>query len=76
MMGKVEYFPIKDMQTPPLTFDQPFMDDGECGVQYGKNNEKILRLIFFELSSKIGVMTSQKNDTKITITRKIKIGKI
>ena len=25
-------FPIKDMQTPPLTFDQPFMDDGECAV--------------------------------------------
>ena len=40
----VEIFPIKDMQTPPppLTFDQPFKDDGECAVQYGKNNEKIL----------------------------------
>ena len=25
-------FPIKDMQTPPLTFDQPFMDDEECSV--------------------------------------------
>ena len=26
------FFPIKDMQTPPLTFDQPFMDDDECAV--------------------------------------------
>ena len=48
------------MQTTPLTFDQPFMGDGECGVKYGKKNEKILRFIFFELSLKIEVMTSQK----------------
>ena len=54
------YFPIKDMQTLPLSFDPVFMDDGECAVKYGKNNEKILRFIFFELSSNIGVMTSQK----------------
>ena len=26
--------------TPPLTFDQPFMDDGECVIKYGKNNIK------------------------------------
>ena len=35
------------------------MDDGGCGVKYGKNKEKILRFIFFELSLKIGVMTLQ-----------------
>ena len=59
------HFPIMDMQTPPpLTFDQPLMDDGECAVWYGKNNEKILRFIFFELSSKIGVMTLQKMTLK------------
>ena len=34
--------------------------------------EKILRFSFFELSSKIGVIF-QKNDTKMVITRKIKI---
>ena len=38
---------------PPLTFDQRFMDDGECGGD-----------------------DVTKNDTKMTITRKIKIGKI
>ena len=43
-----------------LKFDQPFMDDGEYAVWYGKNNEKILIFIFFQLSSKIGMMTSQK----------------
>ena len=60
------------MQTPPLSFDPVFMDDGECAVQYGRNNEKNFRFIFFELSSKIGVIF-QKNDTKMVITRKIKI---
>ena len=26
------FFLIKGMQTPPLIFDQPIMDDGECAV--------------------------------------------
>ena len=39
-----------DTQVPPhLTFDHPFIDDGECVIKYGKNNEKILRLLVFEL---------------------------
>ena len=42
----------------------------------GKIIKKILRHLFFELSSKIGVIFSQKNDTKMTITRKINIRKI
>ena len=42
---------IKDMPTcdPPFTFDQPFVEDGECVTQYGKNNKEILRFLFFEL---------------------------
>ena len=43
--------PITDMQItlpPSLIFDQPFMDDGECALWYGKNN-KILQFLFFGL---------------------------
>ena len=29
---------LRICRTPLLTFDQPFMDDGECVIQYGKNN--------------------------------------
>ena len=57
---------------PPLSFDPVFMDDGECAVWYGKNYEKILQFIFFELWVKIWVNWS----TKVTITRKIKIGNL
>ena len=42
-------FPNYGYADPPLTFDQRFMDDGECGVKYGKNNEKILRHLVFKL---------------------------
>ena len=35
LLGNRRYFPTENMQTPPhspLTFDQAFMDDGECAV--------------------------------------------
>ena len=28
----IGFFPIKDMQTLPLSFDPVFMNDGECAV--------------------------------------------
>ena len=54
---------LTDMQTPPpssLRSGRNFMKGAECSEQYGKNNKKILRFLFFELSSKIGVILSQK----------------
>ena len=47
----------------------------QCSESNGNDNKKNFRFLFFELSSKIGVIFS-KNDTKMAITRKIKIGKI
>ena len=62
---------------PPLRNGGNFIEDAESAKYNRKNNIKIFRFLFFELSwnlSKIEVMTSQ-NDTKMTITRKIKIVK-
>ena len=50
-----------DIQTPPLTFDQRFIDDGECGVWYGKIMKKFSMK---KNNEKIGVMTSQKMTLK------------
>ena len=53
--------PLTDMQTlPPLRSGRNFMKGAECAEYNGKNNKKILRFLFFELSSKIVMMTSQK----------------
>ena len=52
-------FPNYGYAAPPPSFDPIFMDDGECAVKFRKNNEQIIRFIFFELSN-IGVMTSRK----------------
>ena len=71
---------MMDMQTPPPPQEgSPQKSDYEwCGVFWieRKNNKKILRFLFFELSSKIGVIFFHKNDTKMIIIRKINIGKI
>ena len=32
IVKKIGFFPIKDMQTLPLSFDPVFMNDGECAV--------------------------------------------
>ena len=51
-------FPLKDMQNPPpLRSGGNFIKVAKCAEQNEKNNKKNLR---FELSSKIGMMTSQK----------------
>ena len=66
-----------DMQTPSLKL--PHQKVIVYGAQCSESNENVnkifFRYLFFELSSKIGVIFS-KNDTKMAITRKIKIGKI
>ena len=36
------------------------MNGAECSESNGKNNKKILRFLFFELSSNIGVIFSEK----------------
>ena len=46
------FFPLKDMQTPPQRSGGNFMTDAECAEWNGKNNKKILRFLFFELSRK------------------------
>ena len=57
-------FPLTDMQTPPPLKSVPsqkvIMNGAECSESNGKNNKKILRFLFFELSSKIGVIFSLK----------------
>ena len=67
------------MQTPPLPQKWPhqkvIVNGAQCSESNGNDNKKNFRFLFFELSSKIGVIFS-KNDTKMAITRKIKIGKI
>ena len=54
---------MTDMQTPPLKSvpsQKGIMNGAECSEYNGKNNKKILRFLFFELSSKIGVIFSEK----------------
>ena len=68
---------MSDMKTPPLKsvpYQKVIVNGAECSESNGKNNKKILRFFFLALSSKIGVIFFHKNDTKMTITRKIKIG--
>ena len=49
--------PLTDMQTPPpLRSGVNFMKGADCGEENGKNNINIHRFLFFELSSKIGVI--------------------
>ena len=36
------FFPTKDMQTPPLSFDLVFMDDAQCA----ETNEKLNKFFF------------------------------
>ena len=73
-------FSTKDMQTPPpLSVLIRFLWMMRCELNRleKKNNAKILRFLFFELSWKIHRKLGwwrQKNDQKMTITRKIKIG--
>ena len=54
---------MTDMQTPPLKsvpYQKVIVNGEECSESNGKNNKKILQFLFFELSSKIGVIFSQK----------------
>ena len=54
---------MTDMQTPPLKSvpsQVVIMNGAECSEYNGENNKKILRFLFFELSSKIGVIFSEK----------------
>ena len=62
--GYFGQFPLTDMQPSPLSpqkwWPQKVVMKGEeCAEETGKNNKKIL-FFFFELSSKIGVIFSQK----------------
>ena len=48
---------------PPLKKDHlknVIKNGAKCSEQNGKNNKKILRFFFFKLSSKTGVIFSQK----------------
>ena len=56
----------------PLNFDLVFMKDAECAET---NEKSIFRLLFFELSWKFIEKWGDLR-TKMTITRKMKIGKI
>ena len=56
---------MKDMQTPPAPpqkcpHQKVIVNGAQCSESNGKNNKKILRFLFFELSSKIGVIFSEK----------------
>ena len=42
-----------------VPYQKVIMDGAECSEYNGKNNKKILRFLFFELS-KIGVIFSEK----------------
>jgi len=57
----IEYFPTKDIQTPPPQFDPVFTDDAKCAET---NEISIFRVMGLK---KIGV----RKLPKITITRKI-----
>ena len=52
------------MQTPPHTQKCPhqkvIVNGAHCSESNGKNDKKIRRFLFFELSSKIGVIFSEK----------------
>ena len=63
-------FPTKDMQTPLLSFDPVFMKVAECA----ETNEKSDFFDFY-FSSYLEKFIENWG-TQITITRKIKIGKI
>ena len=64
------------MQTPtprpPLSFDPIFMEDAQCAET---NEKSIFPFLFFELSGKF-IENWGDLSTRMTTTRKIKIGKI
>ena len=73
-------FTKKDMQTPPPPSQKwphhvLIVYDAQCSESNENVNQKLFQFLFFQLSSKIGVIF-QKNDTKMAITRKIKIWKL
>ena len=55
---------MTNMLTPiPLRsvpYQKVIVNGAQCSKSNGKNNKKILRFLFFELSSKIGVIFSEK----------------
>ena len=55
------FFPLKDMQTPPLRRGGNLMKDAECAEWCGKHKKKFSDFYFSsyrEIKLKIGVMTS------------------
>ena len=65
--------PIMDMLPPPLRSGENFMKGAECAEQNGKIIKKFSDFYFSSYHRKLG-WYFHKNDTKMTITRKIKIG--
>ena len=65
-IAEEEYWAVSYLRTcrPPSLKSVPYqkviVNDAECYEYNGKNNKKILRFLFFELSSKIGVIFSEK----------------
>ena len=55
---------MKDMQTIPphqkCPYQKVIVNGAQCSESNAKNNKKILRFLFFELSSKIRVIFSGK----------------
>ena len=69
------FFPTKDRQTPHLSFDPVFMDDAQCAETNENSIFRFFRYLFFKLSWKF-IENWGDLSTKMTITRKIKIGNI
>ena len=66
-INKISYgfFLLTDMQTTPTTpqkwpHQKVIVNGAQCSESNGNVNEKIFRFLFFELSSKIGVIFSEK----------------
>ena len=57
---KTVNLPVRHAAHPSLRSGGNFMKGVECAEKSGKKNEKILRFLFFKLSSKIEVIFSQK----------------
>ena len=73
-LGSVQ---IKDMQTPPLSFDPAFMNDGECVICMGKIIKKLSDFYFSSCEKFIeNWRFLEQKWRKMTITRKINIWKI
>ena len=60
---KVRHIPTYEHADPPLKsvpYQKVIVNGAQCYESNRKNNKKILRVFFFELSSKIGVIFSEK----------------